>query len=442
METKVFDNNKPTTNKQGDFSYFTSNLKDSDSEVYNYLHDEWQRQNNSIELIASENIVSKAVLSAIGSVCNNKYAEGYPGKRYYGGCKHIDKIEQLAIDRACKLFNCKYANVQPHSGSQANQAVFMATMKPGDTFLGMDLRHGGHLTHGAKPNISGKWFVPKFYGLNTKTGLLDYDEIKKQAISSQAKVIIAGASAYSRILDFAKFREIADSIGAVLMVDMAHIAGLVAGGVHPSPFPYADVVTSTTHKTLRCARGGLILTNDEAMAKKINSAIFPGLQGGPLEQQIAGKAVGLGEALKPSFKVYAQSIVDNASQLAKTLIQGGLSVVSGGTDNHLMLIDLQKLKITGKQAEQALESVGIICNKNGIPDDPQSPRITSGIRLGTSAMTTRGFAKPEFTIVAELILETLNHISSRNELSETTQSEIAGKVSKLAKLFPIYPILP
>ncbi|MCL4143124.1 UNVERIFIED_CONTAM: hypothetical protein GTU68_034745, partial [Idotea baltica] len=357
---------------------------------------ELNRQQTEIELIASENIVSKAVLEAQGTVLTNKYAEGYPGRRYYGGCEYVDIAENLAIDRVKQLFDCGFANVQPNSGSQANQAAFLALLQPGDTILGMSLDAGGHLTHGARPNLSGKWFNAVQYGVKADTHLIDFDQIRDLAKEHQPKMIIAGGSAYSRIIDFAIFREIADEVGAYLMVDMAHIAGLVAGGVHPSPFPHAHVATSTTHKTLRGPRGGLVLTNDEAIAKKINSAVFPGLQGGPLMHVIAGKAVAFGEALTEDYKAYMRAVADNAKALAASLTEEGLNIVSGGTDNHLMLVDLRPKGVTGKVAEAALGRANITCNKNGIPDDPEKPMITSGIRLGTPAATSRGFGIAEF----------------------------------------------
>src|SRR6202012_2742336 len=383
--------------------FFTRGLAEADPEIAASIADELGRQREKIELIASENIVSKAVLEAQGSVLTNKYAEGYPGKRYYGGCEYVDVIETLAIERAQKVFNFQFANVRPNSGSQMNQAVFLALLNPGDTFMGLDLAAGGHLTHGSPGNMSGKWFKPIPYGVRRDDALLDMDEIAKSAREHKPKLIIAGGTAYSRIWDFKRFREIADEVGAILMVDMAHFAGLVAGGAHPSPIPHAHVVTSTTHKSLRGPRGGLILTNDEAMAKKINSAIFPGLQGGPLMHVIAAKAVAFGEALRPDFKVYAKNVVENAKALAETLKSEGLDIVSGGTDNHLMLVDLRPKGLKGNVSEKALVRAAITCNKNGIPFDPEKPFVTSGLRLGTPAATTRGFGVAEFKQVGSII---------------------------------------
>src|SRR5581483_9612662 len=383
--------------------FFSASLAESDPEIADAIGRELSRQQHEIELIASENIVSRAVLEAQGSVMTNKYAEGYPGRRYYGGCEFVDIAETLAIERAKKLFGAGFANVQPNSGSQMNQAVFLALLAPGDTFMGLDLAAGGHLTHGSPVNMSGKWFKVAPYGVRREDQLLDYDDIQKKAEAARPKLIIAGGTAYSRIWDFKRFREIADSVGAYLMVDMAHFAGLVAGGVHPSPIQYAHVVTSTTHKSLRGPRGGLILTNDEEMAKKINSAVFPGLQGGPLMHVIAAKAVAFGEALKPDFKIYARNVVENAKVLAETLAASGLDIVSGGTDTHLMLVDLRPKKATGRAAEKSLDRAHITCNKNAIPFDTEKPAITSGIRLGSPAGTTRGFGPAEFRTIGKLI---------------------------------------
>src|SRR5688572_21110531 len=393
--------------------FFTQRLRGADSAVADAIAAELDRQQNQIELIASENIVSRAVLEAQGSVLTNKYAEGLPGKRYYGGCQFVDIAEQLAIDRVTKLFGCGFANVQPHSGASANAEAFFALMQPGDTFMGLNLAAGGHLTHGSPVNISGKWFKPIPYAVRREDHRIDMDEVAKLATEHKPKVIIAGGSAYPRILDFRRFREIADSVGAYLMVDMAHFAGLVAGGAHPSPFPHAHVVTTTTHKTLRGPRGGVILTNDEALAKKLNSAVFPGLQGGPLMHVIAAKAVAFGEALRPSFKLYVKNVVENAKALAETLKSRGFDIVSGGTDTHLMLVDLRPKRLTGKVAEAALERAHITCNKNGIPFDPEKPMITSGVRLGTPAGTTRGFGIAEFQEVGEMIAEVIDVLSQK-----------------------------
>jgi len=415
--------------------FFKTKLKSADNEIYNVIQKELKRQQEGIELIASENIVSQAVLDAQGSILTNKYAEGYPGKRYYGGCEFIDEIENLAISRVCKLFGCNYANVQPNSGSQANQAVFLALLTPGDTVLGMGLDCGGHLTHGSPVNMSGKWFNIISYGVNSD-GLIDYDKVAKLAEENKPKLIIAGASAYSRQIDFAKFREIADNVGAYLMVDMAHYAGLIAAGVYESPVSYADVITSTTHKTLRGPRGGLIIWNDDKFTKKINSAIFPGLQGGPLEHVIAGKAVCFGEALKPSFKAYQMQVFKNAQQLAKSLQERNIDIVSEGTDSHVVLVDLRSSGITGKAADKALEKAGLTCNKNTVPNDPESPFVTSGVRLGTPAGTTRGFKEKEYHIIANMIADVINAIGTVNEnlVIENTHK----KVVKLCKKFPIY----
>jgi glycine hydroxymethyltransferase len=420
--------------------FFTRGLAESDPEVAGAIALELGRQREKIELIASENIVSKAVLEAQGSVLTNKYAEGYPGKRYYGGCEYVDVIETLAIERAKKLFDCGFANVQPNSGSQMNQAVFLALLNPGDTFMGLDLAAGGHLTHGSPVNMSGKWFKPIPYGVRRDDALLDMDEIAKSAREHRPKLIIAGGTAYSRIWDFKRFREIADEVGAYLMVDMAHFAGLVAGGAHPSPLPHAHVVTSTTHKSLRGPRGGLILTNDEAMAKKINSAIFPGLQGGPLMHVIAAKAVAFHEALQPGFKIYAKKVVENARALAETLREQGLDIVSGGTDNHLMLVDLRPKKATGKAAEKALDRAFITTNKNAIPYDPEKPFVTSGIRLGTPAGTTRGFGPAEFREIGKLIVEVVDGLANKNHQDGDAEVEasVRTRVGELCRRFPIY----
>jgi glycine hydroxymethyltransferase len=419
-------------------AFFTRGLADADPEVMRSLNLEMERQQTQIELIASENIVSRAVLEAVGSVLTNKYAEGYPGKRYYGGCEFVDIAETLAIERAKKLFNCGFANVQPHAGAQANAAVFLALLQPGDTFMGMDLAAGGHLTHGSPANVSGKWFKVVSYSVHPQTHLIDYDKVEALAKEHKPKLIVAGGSAYSRVIDFPRFKAIAESVGAYLMVDMAHFAGLVATGLYPSPLPHADVVTTTTHKTLRGPRGGMILTNREDLAKKINSAVFPGNQGGPLMHVIAGKAVAFGEALKPEFKAYTQSIVDNAQMLAATLEKGGLDIVSGGTDSHLMLVDLRPKKLTGNVVEKFLEKAGITCNKNGIPFDPEKPAVTSGIRLGTPAGTTRGFGTAEFKLVGELIVEVLDaHAAKRNDI-EAVEQAVRAKVQDLCRRFPIY----
>lgn len=422
------------------FNFFETDLADADPAVFNAIRQELGRQKDQIELIASENIVSRAVLQAQGSVLTNKYAEGYPGKRYYGGCEFVDVTEQLAIDRICELFGAKFANVQPHSGAQANQAVFMSLVQPGDTILGQALAHGGHLTHGAKPNMSGKWFNAVQYGVRESDALIDMEEVERLAREHKPKLIVAGASAYPRVIDFARFRKIADEVGAYLMVDMAHYAGLVAGGQYPSPVPHAHVTTSTTHKTLRGPRGGIILTNDEEIAKKINSAVFPGLQGGPLEHVIAAKAVAFGEALQPAFKVYAQNVLDNARVLANTLKNGGLDIVSGGTDCHLVLIDLRPKKLTGKDAELSLEHAGITCNKNAIPFDPQKPMVTSGLRVGSPAATTRGFGKAEFELVGEYMVAVLDGLA-KNGAGNNGEIEKAvyAEVRKLCDKFPIYP---
>jgi glycine hydroxymethyltransferase len=421
--------------------FFTQGLEAADPDVFSAVQDELNRQREKIELIASENIVSKAVLEAQGSVLTNKYAEGYPGKRYYGGCEYMDVIETLAIERAKKLFGAGFANVQPNSGSQMNQAVFLALLQPGDTFMGLDLAAGGHLTHGSPVNMSGKWFKPVSYGVRRDDQRLDMDEIANLARQHKPKLIIAGGTAYSRVWDFAAFRRIADEVGAYLMVDMAHFAGLVAGGVHPNPVPHAHVVTSTTHKSLRGPRGGLILSNDEAMAKKINSAIFPGLQGGPLMHVIAAKAVAFGEALRPDFKIYAKNVVENAKALAETLKSQGLDIVSGGTDNHLMLVDLRPKKANGKFTEKALDRAFITCNKNAIPFDPEKPFVTSGIRLGTPAGTTRGFGAAEFREIGKLIVEVVDGLANKNheEGDPEVEASVRKRVGELCRRFPIYP---
>lgn len=424
-------------------SSFDTPLEQSDPEVFGSIRSELGRQRHEIELIASENIVSRAVLEAQGSVMTNKYAEGYPGRRYYGGCHFVDIAEELAIERAKKLFGCGFANVQPSSGSQANQSVMLALAKPGDTILGMSLDAGGHLTHGAKPNLSGKWFNAVQYGLDTDTGLIDYDQVEELALEHKPVLLIAGGSAYSRTIDFKRMREIADSVGAVLWVDMAHFAGLVAAGLHPSPFPHAHVVSSTTHKTLRGPRGGLVLTNDEAIAKKINSAVFPGLQGGPLMHVIAAKAVAFAEALQPEFQQYANAVAENARVLADTLLENGFAIVSGGTDTHLMLVDLRPKKLTGKSSESALGRAFITCNKNGVPNDPEKPTITSGIRLGTPAATSRGFGSSEFREVGHLITEVLDGLrtAETEEQNAAIEASVKKKVMALTDRFPIYPHL-
>ncbi len=425
--------------QSGAETMFSADLAHSDPEVAEAIRLELGRQRDEIELIASENIVSRAVLEAQGSILTNKYAEGLPGKRYYGGCQFVDIAEQLAIDRVTKLFGCGFANVQPHSGASANAAAFMALMQPGDTFMGLNLAAGGHLTHGSPVNMSGKWFKPVPYGVRRDDHRIDMDEVARLAREHKPKLIVAGGSAYPRIIDFRRFREIADSVGAYLMVDMAHFAGLVAGGAHPSPFPHAHVVTTTTHKTLRGPRGGVILSDDEALAKKINSAVFPGLQGGPLMHVIAAKAVAFGEALRPSFRLYAKNVVENAKALAETLKSRGFDIVSGGTDTHLMLVDLRPKRLTGKVAEAALGRSHITCNKNGIPFDPEKPTVTSGIRLGTPAGTTRGFGVGEFRQVGDLIGEVLDVLSQKGvEQDSLVESAVRGKVQALISRFPIY----
>jgi glycine hydroxymethyltransferase len=418
---------------------FTASLAETDPEIAAALGKELGRQRDEIELIASENIVSRAVLEAQGSVLTNKYAEGLPGRRYYGGCQFVDDAETLAIQRVTKLFGCRFANVQPHSGASANTAAFMAMMSPGDTFLGLNLAAGGHLTHGSPVNMSGKWFKAVPYNVTRDTHTIDMAEVKALAHQHRPKVIVCGGSAYPRIIDFKGFRAIADEVGALLMVDMAHFAGLVAGGAHPSPFPHAHVVTTTTHKTLRGPRGGVILTDDEDLAKKVNSAVFPGSQGGPLMHVIAAKAVAFGEALRPSFKQYAKSVVENAKVLAEMLKARGCDIVSGGTDTHLMLVDLRPKRLTGKVAEVALGRAHITCNKNGIPYDPEKPTVTSGIRLGSPAGTTRGFGVAEFRQVGEMIAEVLDALSKKGaEADEATESAVRDKVKRLVARFPIY----
>ncbi|WP_019643849.1 serine hydroxymethyltransferase [Novispirillum itersonii] len=422
-------------------SFFSSSLADADPELMAAVTSELGRQQDQIELIASENIVSKAVLDAAGTVLTNKYAEGYPGKRYYGGCEFVDVAEALAIDRAKKLFGAEYVNVQPHSGCQANGAVMMALLQPGDTILGMSLAAGGHLTHGAAPAQSGKWFKAVQYGVRKEDSLIDYDEVERLAVENQPKLIIAGGSAIPRQIDFARFRAIADKVGAYLMVDMAHFAGLVAGGAHPNPLPYADVVTTTTHKTLRGPRGGMILSNNPDLGKKFNSAVFPGLQGGPLMHIIAAKAVAFGEALKPEFKDYAAQIVVNAKALAEELVKGGLDIVSGGTDTHVMLVDLRPKGLTGNITEHALERAGITCNKNGIPFDPEKPTVTSGVRLGTPAGTTRGFGEEEFRQIGRLIVRVLDGLAANREDNSAVEAAVRAEVAELCRRFPIYPTL-
>ena len=425
--------------KVTDEGFFSAALGDSDPEIAEAIRLELGRQRDDIELIASENIVSRAVLEAQGSVLTNKYAEGLPGRRYYGGCQYVDIAERLAIERVTKLFGCAFANVQPHSGASANAEVFMALMQPGDTFMGLNLAAGGHLTHGSPVNLSGRWFKVVPYGVRRDDHLIDIDEVERLAKQHRPKIIIAGGSAYPRIIDFRRFRKIADAVGAYLMVDMAHFAGLVAGGAHPSPFPHAHVVTTTTHKTLRGPRGGAILTNDEELAKKLNSAVFPGMQGGPLMHVIAAKAVAFGEALRPSFKLYAKNVVENAKALAETLKNRGLDIVSGGTDTHLMLVDLRKKRLTGKVAEIALGRARITCNKNGIPFDPEKPTVTSGVRLGTPAGTTRGFGIAEFRQVGDLISELLDALSQKGaEEDAAAEASVREKVSRLVGRFPIY----
>ena len=425
-----------------DAGFFTQSLADRDPELFESVTKELGRQRNEIELIASENIVSAAVMEAQGTVLTNKYAEGYPGRRYYGGCEYVDIAENIARDRAKELFGCKYANVQPNSGSQANQGVFTALLQPGDTILGMSLDAGGHLTHGAKPNQSGKWFNAIQYGVRQQDQRIDYDQVQELATEHKPKLIIAGGSAIPRQVDFAKMREIADSVGAYLMVDMAHFAGLVAGGQHPSPFPYADVATTTTHKTLRGPRGGMILTNDPEIAKKVNSAIFPGIQGGPLMHVIAAKAVAFGEALRPEFKDYAAQVITNAQALADQLMKGGLDIVTGGTDTHVLLVDLRPKGVKGNATEKALERAHITCNKNGIPFDPEPPMVTSGVRLGTPAGTTRGFGEAEFRQIADWIVEVVDGLAQNGEEGNAeVEAKVKAEVEALCATFPLYPNL-
>ena len=423
-----------------DTGFFSEPLSSRDPELFGAITQELGRQRHEIELIASENIVSRAVMEAQGSVMTNKYAEGYPGKRYYGGCQFVDVAENLAIDRACKLFGCTYANVQPNSGSQANQGVFQALLKPGDTILGMSLDAGGHLTHGAAPNQSGKWFHAVQYGVRKQDLELNYDQVQELATEHKPKLIIAGGSAIPRVIDFERMREIADSVGAYLLVDMAHFAGLVAAGLYPSPFPHAHVATTTTHKTLRGPRGGMILTNDEEIAKKVNSAIFPGIQGGPLMHVIAAKAVAFGEALRPEFRSYQEQVVKNAKALADELMKGGLDIVTGGTDSHLMLVDLRPKGVKGNATEKALGRAHITCNKNGIPFDTEKPTITSGVRLGTPAGTTRGFAEPEFRQIARWIIEVVEGLAANGEDGNgAVEAKVKAEVEAMCLRFPIYP---
>jgi glycine hydroxymethyltransferase len=425
-----------------DTGFFSKSLADSDPDLFQSITDELGRQRDEIELIASENIVSRAVMEAQGSVMTNKYAEGYPGRRYYGGCQFVDVAENLAIERACQLFDCGFANVQPNSGSQANQGVFTALLQPGDTILGMSLDAGGHLTHGAKPNQSGKWFNAIQYGVRQQDNMLDYDQVQELANEHKPKLIIAGGSAIPRQIDFAKMREIADSVGAYLHVDMAHFAGLVAAGEHPSPFPHAHVATTTTHKTLRGPRGGMILTNDEALAKKFNSAIFPGIQGGPLMHVIAAKAVAFGEALRPEFKTYQQNVIRNAQALSDQLIKGGLDTVTHGTDTHVVLVDLRPKGVKGNATEKALGRAHITCNKNGVPFDPEKPTITSGIRLGSPAGTTRGFGEAEFRQIADWIIEVVDGLAANGEDGNSAvEDKVRAEVAEMCARFPIYPDL-
>ncbi len=422
-----------------DTQFFDTALSQADPELYAVVRRELERQQEVIELIASENIVSPAVLEAQGSVLTNKYAEGYPGRRYYGGCEFVDQAETLAIERAKRLFGCAHANVQAHSGAQANTAAFFALMQPGDAFMGLSLAAGGHLTHGSPVNLSGKWFRPIAYGVRRDTHRIDMDEVERLALEHKPKLIVAGGSAYPRVIDFARFRAIADRIGAVFMVDMAHFAGLVAGGVHPSPLPHAHIVTTTTHKTLRGPRGGMILTNDTEIAKRVNSAIFPGIQGGPLMHVIAAKAVMLGEALKPDFGIYAKAVVENARTLAEVLEARGLDIVSGGTDTHLLLVDLRPIRLTGKAAEASLERAGLACNKNAIPFDPEKPAVTSGIRLGSPAGTTRGFGKDEFRDIGQMIGDVLEGLTQNPDDNGRAESAANARVSELCRRFPVYP---
>lgn len=424
------------TNNPG--SFFNTGVREGDPELFVSLSKELKRQQDQIELIASENIVSRAVLEAQGSVLTNKYAEGYVGKRYYGGCEYVDIAEQIAIDRACKLFGCSYANVQPHSGSQANQAVFFALLQPGDTIMGLDLAAGGHLTHGSPVNQSGKWFKVVSYGVRQDNGLIDYDQLEKLALEHKPKLIIAGGSAYPRAIDFARFRAVADKVGAILMSDIAHYAGLVVAGLYPNPFPHSHVVTTTTHKTLRGPRGGMILSQDADLGKKFNSAIFPGLQGGPLMHVIAGKAVAFGEALQPSFKTYAKAVLDNSRALAETLLAAGYGVVTGGTDSHMVLLDLRAKDLTGKGAEKTLEHAGMTCNKNAVPLDPKPPTVTSGVRLGSPAATTRGFGTGEFRQIGKWIAEVLEGLKQNPEDNSAVETKVRAEVKALCHRFPIY----
>ena len=419
-------------------NFFSSNLEHADKDLYQSISQELSRQQNQIELIASENIVSKAVLEAQGSIMTNKYAEGYSAKRYYGGCEFVDIAENLAIDRLKELYGCNYANVQPHSGAQANQAVFLALIKPGDTILGMSLDAGGHLTHGSRPNQSGKYFNAIQYGIRPETSLIDYDEVERLAVEHKPSMIIAGGSAYPRNIDFKKFREIADKVGSYLLVDMAHYSGLVAAKEYPDPLPHAHVVTSTTHKTIRGPRGGMILSNDLDLGKKFNSSVFPGLQGGPLMHVIAAKAVAFGEALQPEFKTYIQQVKKNASILGEVLMSNGIDIVTGGTDSHMVLVDLRSKNVTGKDAEESLERAGMTCNKNGVANDPNPPTITSGIRLGSPAATTRGFKEEEFKFIGEKISTVINALSSSNADISMTESSILKDVTELCSKFPIY----
>ena len=421
--------------------FFSHSIVESDREVAHAIHAEIQRQQQQIELIASENIVSRAVLEAQGSPLTNKYAEGYPGRRYYGGCEHVDVVETLAIERAKALFGAAYVNVQPNSGSQANQGVFLALLKPGDRILGMSLDAGGHLTHGARPNLSGKWFEAHAYGVREEDARIDYDALRKQANEVKPQLIVAGGSAYPREIDFAEFRSIADEVGAYLLVDMAHFAGLVAGGSYPNPLPYAHVVTTTTHKTLRGPRGGMILSNDEELGKKINSAIFPGLQGGPLMHVIAGKAVAFGEALQPDFKDYASQVIVNCRAMAQAIIDGGYAIVSGGTDSHLALVDLRPKGLKGNAAEQALERAYITCNKNGVPFDPEKPTVTSGLRVGSPAGTTRGFGEAEFTQIGQMMVRVLDALVDNPDGNAEIEAAVRDEVKALTARFPIYPEL-
>jgi glycine hydroxymethyltransferase len=419
--------------------FFETSLADSDPDLAKAIGQELTRQRDEIELIASENIVSRAVLEAAGSVLTNKYAEGYPGRRYYGGCQYVDVAEQIAIDRAKQLFGCSFANVQPHSGASANQAVFLATLQPGDTFMGLDLAAGGHLTHGSPVNLSGKWFKPIGYTVDPETHLIDYDAMERLAHTHKPKLIIAGGSAYPRRIDFARFRKVADAVGALFLVDMAHFAGLVAAGVYPSPFPHAHIATTTTHKTLRGPRGGMILANDDDLGKKLNSAIFPGLQGGPLMHVIAAKAVAFGEALRPDFRTYAKQVVVNAAALGDEIVAGGYSLVSGGTDSHLILVDLRPKKLTGTVSEKGLGRAHITCNKNGIPFDPEKPMVTSGIRLGTPAGTTRGFGEAEFRSIGRMIVEVLDGLATNGpEGNGQIEERVKRQATELCHQFPIY----